>query len=379
MDGLLELSSLPSIDVRPREESLWKALDAHGIEALYVDNLAHVRWLTGFSGSAGAALVVATNKTIHLLTDSRYRDQSREELQNVHSSAEVHMARASSERIDVASRVSGSSQVAMDGGEVSYSFHAEFAEKHDVNVLPGRTPFVELRRVKDDAEIARMRVAARIADLALQEVVDDGMCGLTERDVRLRLEYSMARHGADAPSFDTIVATGANAALPHHSPSPSIVEPHHMVIIDMGALVDGYHSDMTRTVCVGDISDDDAHLLTLVRQSQAAGLKSVKAGERASLVDAACRATFEAAGVLDLYSHGTGHGVGLDIHEEPFFHRAADQTLMSNEVVTVEPGLYRVGVSGVRIEDLVVVTNSGCQILTNTPKELSCPPSPRMI
>ncbi len=371
--------ALPPIDVRPREERLWGALQALGVESLYVDNLSHVRWLTGFSGSAGAAVVVVSSKSIHLLTDSRYRDQSRDELDEVQSSAEIHMARTSSERIDVASRVVGSAVLALDGSEVSYAFHAEMSAKHAVTMLPSRSPFVELRRVKDDAEITRMRRAAQIADVALQEVVADGLCGLTEREVRMRLEHSMARHGADAPSFDTIVATGANAALPHHGPSSSTIEPHHMVIIDMGALVDGYHSDMTRTVCVGDISEDDHHLLQLVRLSQAAGVDRVKAGERGSAVDAACRDIFEDAEVLDLYTHGTGHGVGLDIHEEPFFHRATEQTLMTNEVVTVEPGLYRVGVSGVRIEDLVVVTNSGCQILTNTPKELSCPPSPRTI
>lgn len=371
------MSSLPLIDVREREARLFRALDEQSISCLFVPDLANVRWLTGFSGSAGCALINANTREVHLMTDSRYKDQSHDELSLCSSSASIHMARSHTERVDVVARIVGTRGITVDPDEVTVSLHKLLTGAMSVDECRGPTPLQELRRVKDAAEIARIEKAAAIADAALQEVVSWGLCGLSERDIRSRLEHEMASKGADAPSFDTIVATGPNAAMPHHRPTGATVEAGHLVIIDMGALVDGYHSDMTRTVKVGVIAEEDEHLFNLVRHAQEEGVNAVCAGAAGSDVDDACRTVFENAGVADLYVHGTGHGVGLDIHEEPFFHRASTQTLMEHEVVTVEPGLYRVGVSGTRIEDLVMVTSSGCRLLSTTPKELSCPPSPR--
>lgn len=235
-----------------------------------------------------------------------------------------------------------------------------------------------MARVKTPDELARIERAASIADLALAAVLAGGIAGLTERDLRDRLDGEMSRLGSDGPSFPTIVATGRNGVHPHHEPTSDVIRPGHMVVIDMGATVGPWRSDMTRTVRVGDTGDELENMHSLVLAAQEAGLRSVRPGVTGREVDEAVRSVFRSAGVEAEFVHGTGHGIGTVIHEEPILNRSCDTALMEGEVVTVEPGLYREGVGGVRIEDLVVVTRTGCRILTHTPKELSCPPSAPM-
>jgi Xaa-Pro aminopeptidase len=209
--------------------------------------------------------------------------------------------------------------------------------------------------------------------------VTDGFAGKTEKQIRNRLDHLMRETGADDVAFDTIVATGPLGARPHHEPSDAIVEDGHGVVIDFGAMVQGYKSDMTRTIRVGDVSAEYQRMFDLVIEAEAAGIASVKAGAVGAAVDAAARAVFLREGVDHEYVHGTGHGIGLYIHEQPILSPRCTAVLGVNEVVTVEPGLYRGGVGGVRIEDLVVVTGDSCRILTHTPKDLTCPRSPRTI
>ena len=228
-----------------------------------------------------------------------------------------------------------------------------------------------LRLVKDDGEVARIEAACAIADDALAAMVgllDDGP---TEAGFALALDGEMRRLGADDVSFETIVASGPNGSRPHHSPSDRVVARGDLVVIDFGALVDGYHSDMTRTVAVGGpdaLDDTQRRMVEVVRASQAAGVAAVRSGADARAVDAACREVIAEAGWGDAFVHGTGHGVGLDIHEEPRVSATGDATLAPGHVVTVEPGVYLPGHGGVRIEDTVVVTESGCRTLTRAPK-----------
>ena len=187
----------------------------------------------------------------------------------------------------------------------------------------------------------------------------------------------MRRLGADGPSYATIVASGPTfAARPHHETGRRTIVDGDLVIIDVGALVDGYHSDMTRTFVVGEPTTQQAEIYELVRQAQAAGLKAIRPGVAAADVDEACRAVFRDTGFADWFIHNTGHGVGLDIHEDPFSSPVSEATLLEGDVVTVEPGLYRDGFGGVRIEDLVSVTATGCALLTHVPKDAPCLPSP---
>jgi Xaa-Pro aminopeptidase len=225
-----------------------------------------------------------------------------------------------------------------------------------------------LRLHKDDGEVARIEAASAIADAALAAVRPRLAEGLTEAAFGLALDGAMRALGADDVSFETIVASGPNGAKPHHRPARRTIAEGDLVVIDFGALVDGYHSDMTRTVMVGEPTPTQARMYEVVLEAQAAGVAAVADGVAARAVDEACRAVIDRAGWGDAFLHGTGHGVGLDIHEDPRVGQTATATLSSRCVVTVEPGVYLPEHGGVRIEDTVVVTPDGCRPVTLTPK-----------
>ncbi|MBA3286666.1 MAG: M24 family metallopeptidase, partial [Acidimicrobiia bacterium] len=234
--------------------------------------------------------------------------------------------------------------------------------------------------VKDAGELARIERAATIAAAALAEVAPMLADEPTEADVRDELEHRMRRLGADGPSYDTIVASGPDhAARPHHETGRRTIVEGDTVVIDVGALLDGYHSDMTRSFVVGEPSADQERIYALVLEAQMTGLETVAPGVAARALDAACRDVFTAAGLADWYLHGTGHGVGLDIHEDPFAASTSTAELLEGDVVTVEPGLYRGGFGGFRIEDLVTVTANGCRRFTHLSKDSPCLPSPPTI
>jgi Xaa-Pro aminopeptidase len=225
--------------------------------------------------------------------------------------------------------------------------------------------------VKDAGEVERMAAAAAAADAALALVRSRLADHLTEEEFAIELDFEMRRQGASGPSFETIVASGPNGAKPHHRPSDRRIQAGELIVLDFGAIVDGYCSDMTRTLCVGEPSSDTARrMVEVVADSQRAGVAAVRAGAEAKAVDEACRSLIADAGWADAFLHSTGHGVGLEIHEAPRVASTSPDTLVAGQVVTVEPGVYLPDVGGVRIEDTVVVTDDGCRVLTNAPKEL---------
>ena len=348
-----------------------------GAEHVLVLRTEDIRWLTGFTGGTSQLLVHRGSKSATLFVDGRYVERAHSEIQRSGAPVEVCLI-DSREGVDVAVAArSAGEEIEIDLSHITAARWKALGEK--VLLVACSTALDDLRRVKDQWEIDIMAVAAGIADDALLSVVNDGICGATEKQVRNRLDALMREKGADNVGFDTIVATGPNGARPHHEPTDAVIEAGHGVVIDFGAELDGYRSDMTRTIRVGEWSREYQHMYDTVREAQSDGVRVVTAGIAGSQVDAAVRFVFAREGLEHEYVHGTGHGIGLYIHEEPILSPRCTAVLQVNEVVTVEPGLYRGGVGGVRIEDQVVVTGTECRILTLSPKELSCPRSPRTI
>lgn len=349
-------------------------LDTDGPRHVLVTRIEDIRWLTGFTGGTAEMLVDRTEGSVTLFVDGRYAHRARTETATAGADVAIVEVRQIGAVEDHLSRAKAR-ECGVDPHHVDLARMRRLEEV--CRVIDEADHLADLRRVKDEVEIAALTEAARVADLALAEVVADGLLGRTEREVRARLEHLMMTHGADDRAFDTIVATGANAASAHHEPGSTVIESGHGVVIDMGARIDGYRSDMTRTILVGAVRDEYRTMFDLVREAQSAALAAVAAGVEGRVIDEAARAVFRRAGVEHELTHGTGHGIGLQIHEMPVLSPRCGVALRSGEVVTVEPGLYRGGVGGVRIEDLVVVTDTGCRVLTLSPKELSCPRSPR--
>jgi len=362
---------LPSSDLVARVAAVRAALDGR---TMVLSHSTNIRWLTGFGGSLGW-IVIGPERFV-LVTDGRYRDRAAADLAAGGLDAELEVRLKRPELVDAVVAAADGQPVVAEAEHLSHASWTALAERLDLQPAGGVVE--QLRRTKDAGELARMARAAQIADDTLAAVVPLLSERPTEADVRDELEYRMRRNGADGPSYDTIVASGPQlAARPHHQTSRRTIVADDTVIIDVGALVDGYHSDMTRTFVIGEVSDEQQEIYELVLRAQLAGLAALHPGVPTAEVDEACRAVFREAGYDDLFIHGTGHGVGLDIHEEPFAAATSTAVLVEGDVVTVEPGLYRDGFGGVRIEDLVSVTAAGGATLTKLPKDSPCPRSPQ--
>jgi len=339
--------------------------------ALLVVDLNNIRWLTGFTGSAGT-LIVRPDDMV-LVVDGRYGDQARDQVKNSGAHCEVVEGRSAvALREALANATKTIKIVHFDSGELTVSQLENMTEQlsSDLSKIAPIVP--KLRRRKTEPEIERMQLAALATDFAMDEVVPMLSQGLTERDIRDELDYRMRRYGAEFTSYDTIVASGPNAARPHHRPVSRRIETGDSVVIDVGGLVDGYHSDMTRTYLIGDVDPVLSEMHEVVSRSQLLGIAAVRAGVLAQDVDKTCRDYIAEAGFASEFTHSTGHGVGLQIHEMPWVRTGFAEPLEVGEVVTVEPGVYREGLGGVRIEDLVVVTQTGCRILTSSKKDRQC-------
>lgn len=364
------LDALPPMDVAGRIDALRERLDDAECDALVVSDLTNIRYLTGFTGSAALLLVTPGRATF--VTDGRYRDRSAEELGGAGVDADIRIVAAGADaEVAAAMADSGSSRLGLEADHVTWSQQRRWAGElfADGDLVATSGLVEQLRLVKDDGEVARLRAACAIADDALGRVRTVLLESPTEKEFAALLDSTMRGLGAADVSFDTIVASGPNGAKPHHTPSDRRILEGDLVVIDFGALVDGYHSDMTRTVAVGDVGYERRRMLTVVLEAQEAGVRAIGAGVEAAEVDRSCRSVIEQAGWGEAFLHSTGHGVGLDIHEEPRVGARSTATLGTGQVVTVEPGVYVSGLGGVRIEDTVLVTDDGCDRLTLAPKD----------
>jgi Xaa-Pro aminopeptidase len=372
--------TLPPLDIASRIGRLRDRFD--GIDSLFVTRLVNVRYLTGFTGSAALLLVglprapggwSPEDTGILFVSDGRYRDQAADQLAAAGVPARIEISGSEQKAIvKGAAEAAGYRRIGLEAHGVTWAQQRAFASEWFPGAeLVATEGLVEgLRRVKDAGEVARIRAACAIADNAFAKVSPLLAERPTEAEFALELEFEMRRLGAAAMSFEPIVAAGPNGAKPHARPSDRHIEPGELVVLDFGCMVDGYCSDMTRTVSVGDPGPEARRMYDVVLESQRAGREAVREGVECKAVDHACREVIAEAGWADAFLHGTGHGVGLEIHEDPRVGATGKGSLAAGYVVTVEPGVYLTGIGGVRIEDTVVVTPDGCEILTASPKEL---------
>ena len=366
------MSELASLNIPPRLGRLRERLAREELGALLVTKLANVRYLTGFTGSAAMLLVAADHALF--VTDGRYTEQSKEQLGAAGVDTDVRIEiglTAAAQSAALAKMVDPGSRLGLEDHSVTWADQRGFEETFDgVELVAAGALVEELRRVKDRGEVDRVRAACAIADDAFQSLFGRLAGGITERQFALELEFAMRERGASGNSFDPIIAAGPNGAKPHARPSDRVIGRNELVVCDFGCIVDGYCSDMTRTVSVGDPGTDARHLYSVVLESQQAGRARVAADVACSDIDRASRDVIAEAGWADAFSHSTGHGVGLEIHEAPRVAATGRDTLLVGDVVTVEPGVYLPGIGGVRIEDTVVVTATGSEPLTLTSKDL---------
>jgi Xaa-Pro aminopeptidase len=350
--------------VSARADRLEERLAEHELEALVVTNLVNVRYLTGYTGSNGVAVVGAGLRLF--FTDFRYLTQAAEQV------PDFERIRGERDLLgDVAERLTG--RVGFEDATMSVRHHERLRRLvgGSAELVPAGNLVEELRAVKEPAEVQSIRAAARLADEALTAVLDRGLVGRTEHEVAVELAHTMRVLGAEAPSFEPIVAHGPHGALPHAEPRDEQIAAGALLTIDYGAIVDGYCSDCTRTFATADLDGEAAETYELVRAVQERSLGAVRAGAHGKEVDALGREEIAAAGHGDHYGHGLGHGVGLEVHEAPNMSPRSTDTLVAGNVVSVEPGVYVPGRFGVRIEDLVVVTEDGCEVLSGLPKSLT--------
>lgn len=345
-----------------RRVRLGQRLSEAGVDALLVTRGVNVRWLTGFTGSAGSCLVRPDGSCL-LVTDGRYAEQAAAQAADV----ELVIDRT---RAWLPGRLHGG-RLGVESHDLPWEVVLRLAaELGEDRIVPTPRHVETLRQTKDAGELELIRQACAVTSAAFDALLGWLMPGMTEIEAAQRLRSEIEALGAEGLAFDTILASGPNSARPHHRPAERVLERGDLVKVDFGARVGGYCSDMTRTVALGFVSPELRRIHGIVREAQAAGVTAARPGMTAGDVDAACRDLIEAAGHGDQFVHGTGHGLGLEIHEQPILSRGSAATLTAHMTVTVEPGLYLPGVGGVRIEDVVALLPSGPRVLTSATTEL---------
>ena len=354
-----------------RRDALRALVADCGLDALLVTTLVNVRYLTGFTGSAGQLLVTADADRDVFVTDGRYDTQSAAQVPDVRRLVVPDATWLSA-------ALGRGARLGLEAHTVPWRRALDLQGQFGDAVVAAPRLVETLRMVKDDAEVEALTRACAAADRAFAQMTAWLAPGLTERDAAVRLAADIVAEGAGS-GFDMIFAAGPNTAVPHHRPTGRVLEAGDLVKVDFGAAVDGYHSDMTRMLSLGAPPARLQEVYDVVRAAQQAGLDAAVAGGGTGAVDRACRAVIDDAGFAGTFIHGTGHGVGLEIHEDPFLRperprpeaaASPSVTLQPGMTVTVEPGVYLPGVGGVRIEDSLVITPAGPDVLTRTPKDL---------
>ena len=355
------------MDHQLRRRAVAARLEDLGVDAFLVTDLANTRYLTGFTGSNGQLLIGGSFELF--LTDGRYEEQARRELPDVDRSASDRSYRGA-----VVERCASTSvaRLGVEAHSMTLAEHTRLGEAlgDDVELVAAEDVVEDGRRVKDDEERELIRRAQAATDAAFVGILDRFALGVSEGWIARELERLMLEAGADGLAFDPIVAFGENAAEPHHDPGHRVLEEGDVIKLDIGALVEGYHADMTRTIAFGQPTAELQKVHDIVRQAQQAAIDVVRAGITGVEVDAAARFVITEAGYGGGFVHGLGHGVGLEIHEQPWLGTTRTNELPAGSVVTIEPGVYLPGIGGVRIEDMVEVHDDGCAVVGVSTREL---------
>ncbi|MET1256849.1 M24 family metallopeptidase [Aliikangiella maris] len=349
-----------------------KLLSQLSYDAIIISNVQNCQYLSGFHNSdPNVAYLVIHQQSLHLITDYRYAEQARNECENIEVIVRDRDHVTLGEQFNLLLNEIGASTVAFEKEYFSYFLYEHIQQSLQNIQLNGVKGWVEkLRMIKDETEINNIRQAAAIADESLAQLVKFIKPGMSERDVSLELEYQMQKQGSQGLSFPTIFLSGERTSLPHGIPSQRKLTAGDLIILDFGAVINGYRSDMTRTFVVGEPNEKQLDVYQAVKDAQQAGVASVKAGMLAQHPAKISKQILDASGYGKYQGEGLGHGVGLNLHEQPFLTLKSDIVLEENMVITIEPGVYIPGWGGIRIEDDVLVTATGCEILTHSPKEL---------
>lgn len=349
----------------PRVAKLREKMQAKGLQAMLVASPVNRRYLTGFTGSAGYVLI--TQAQSYLLTDFRYMTQAPQQ------AAGYKVVEHGSKVTDTVKELLGSEGIAALGFEqehVTYAVFSAYTEQlKPVSLVPVSGMIEELRIFKDSEELKAMQRAADLADATFKHVLSIVETGKTEREIDLQMEMFMRNGGATGSSFDTIVASGERSALPHGVASDRVIQGNEFITFDFGALLDGYCSDLTRTIALGTPDPKLKEIYDIVLEAQLHALHGIKPGMTGREADALARDVITKYGYGEYFGHSTGHGLGMEVHESPRLSKLSDDVLKPGMVVTVEPGIYLPGLGGVRIEDDIVITETGIHILTSSSKE----------
>ena len=337
------------------------------LPALYISNIDNVRWISNFSGSSGYVLLTPSSSLF--ITDSRYTEQAKKECAGF---AVVQLKTSAPEETTAVLEKAGEPRIGFEAAHVSVHLHSTYREKlpPSIELVPTNRLVDDLRLVKDAEEIAAIEAACVIADMTFEHILPYLKPGAYERDVMLELEWHIRKEHRAEVAFDTIVASGHRSALPHGRASEKVMELGDFVTLDFGARLNGYCSDITRTVVLGPPTSEQRRVYQTVLDAQLRALEAIKPGVEGKAVDAVARDFIKAAGHEEHFGHGLGHALGRQVHDGPGFSIRSDITLAPGMVITVEPGIYIPKWGGVRIEDDIVVTESGCRVLTHSTKEL---------
>ena len=351
-----------------RQNNLKSLFSEKNLDGMLVTNLTHIRYLCGFTGSAGSLLI--THDKCEFITDGRYTFQSKNEVKgaNITISSDPHFNVIKKENL-----LPSNLKIAFDSNNVSHQIYNRLKDIFSSISSEGTSGYVEsLAMIKDEKEIDDIKTAVEITDQAFSEVFPMIKIGVKEKEIANQLSFLYRKYGdADADAFSPIVGSGIHSAMPHQRPTDKKIEPGELVVIDSGAKYAGYHADMTRTVATKGYSEKQKEIYNIVLEAQLKSIDGIKSNISCKEIDSIARDHITNAGYGKYFDHGLGHSLGLEIHENPRFSKVSKDILQSNHVMTVEPGIYLEDIGGVRIEDDIVVQDNGCEVLNKTQKDFT--------